>query len=73
MKLEIRICVELAQRAARLGFYLTADVYMRDALREANRSGNARHKAGCFRVRNKLRPLVAAQLATAKGAANVCR
>lgn len=50
--------VQLAREAYRRGFPITANMHMRHALQCANRLKSPALRAGCFRIRNKLRPLV---------------
>lgn len=59
----MRSHVALAWHAYRRGFPITANVHMRHALQCANRLRSPALRAACFRIRNKLRPLV--QRATA--------
>ncbi|MER9524027.1 hypothetical protein NKI96_10625 [Mesorhizobium sp. M0292] len=54
--------VALARHAWLNGFVITADVYMRQALRCANRLQDSSAKAQIFTIRNKMRPHVAAAL-----------
>ncbi|RWX70434.1 hypothetical protein EN780_03300 [Mesorhizobium sp. M4B.F.Ca.ET.089.01.1.1] len=54
--------VTMARHAWLNGFPITADVYMRQALRCANRLRDGRYKRQIFVIRNKMRPRVAAAL-----------
>lgn len=50
--------VKSARAAYAQGLPITASVHMRHALQCANALKNPALRAGCFRVSNKLRPLV---------------
>lgn len=54
--------VTMARHAWLNGFPITADCYMRQALRCANRLKDSGAKAKIFAIRNKMRPHVAAAL-----------